>query len=300
LHNTAVHSNNYDASFSPLSYHIMSELTITTGKRIKFQLIRLIRTLGLLKVADNFRFKLRQHDTADANKRFMAENPGFIPPPKDLAFDAYNHFDWSVYTKTGKLHAEFFAKTILEASSADKLTVLEWGCGPGRIIRHVPTELGERVERVCGTDYNAKTVEWCQQALDGIEIRKNELMPPLPYTDNTFDGIYNFSVFTHLSKEVQLAWAKELHRVLKPGGVMVCTTHGERYQHLLVSEEEKRKYAQGEVILQGKYVEGAKWYFAIHPPQYVKSELLADFAEVKFMGPQADYDLDQDAWLVRK
>ena len=81
---------------------------------------------------------------------------------------------------------------------------------------------------------------------------------------------------------------------------MVCTTHGERYQHLLSSDQERKKYAEGEVILQGKYVEGAKWYFAIHPPQYVKNELLGHFSEVTALGPQLDYDLEQDVWLVRK
>lgn len=278
----------------------MNDGTITVGKRFRFQMIRLIRAFGLLKVADDFRFKLRQYDTAADNKQFIADNPDFIPPPKDLAFDAYNHFNWSTYSKTGQLHSEFFAKTILNALQASKVKVLEWGCGPGRIIRHMPTRLGERLEQVCGTDYNQQTIEWCKLALSRIEFKKNDLMPPLPYADNTFDGIYNFSVFTHLSKDVQLAWAKELHRVLKPGGVMVCTTHGERYQHLLASDQERRKYAAGEVILQGKYVEGAKWYFAIHPPQYVKNELLAHFSEVTALGPQLDYDLDQDAWLVRK
>jgi SAM-dependent methyltransferase len=52
-------------------------------------------------------------------------------------------------------------------------------------------------------------------------------MPPSQYEDSEFDLILSYSVFTHLRREVQEAWLRELHRVLKPGGWFVTTTHGE-------------------------------------------------------------------------
>ncbi len=44
--------------------------------------------------------------------------------------------------------------------------------------------------------------------------------------DGSFDLIWAVSVFTHLA-ETWSAWLLELHRVLKPGGILLATFMGE-------------------------------------------------------------------------
>ena len=278
---------------------------VPLAKRLKFQLVRAIRGAGLLGAADACRFQVRRWKTDALNRRFLAGRPGFRPPPADLAFDAYNHFDWERYWEGGRFHAEFFAEAIRSALPEGPLRVLEWGCGPGRIIRHLPGLLADRGAALTGTDYNPRTIAWCREALPGISFAQNALMPPLPFADGSFDAVYNFSVFTHLSREVQLAWADELWRVLRPGGVMLCTTQGSGYRHMLASEEERARYDAGELIVQGKYREGAKWFFAVHPPRFVHEQLLRRFEEVEALafppepGVRGDLLL-QDVWRARK
>jgi SAM-dependent methyltransferase len=51
---------------------------------------------------------------------------------------------------------------------------------------------------------------------------------PLPYRDGQFDFVYGLSVFTHLSFDLQLRRAAEIHRILEPGGVALLTFHGRR------------------------------------------------------------------------
>lgn len=266
----------------------------------KYRLIRQVRNLGLLGLADEVKLGIARLLTRRRNNRFRRSHPDFAVPPADLAFDAYNSIDWQLYRDGGQRHAALFADLIAQHCTAPKLRVLEWGCGPGRLIRHMAELLGARAGSVTGTDYNPRTIAWCQANLRGITFAENALMPPLPFADASFDAVYCFSVFTHLSEPVQLAWAAELRRVLAPGGLLVCTTHGDRYRYLLTDAAEQHRYAAGQVVEQAKYREGRKWFFAMHPPAYVRQTLLADFAAVAPVQPPADAGILQDIWIARK
>lgn len=101
--------------------------------------------------------------------------------------------------------------------------VLDWGVGCGRVARHLAPALGERF---FGCDIDADNVAWCNQNLSG-SFRASRLEPPLPYADASFDLIYGVSVFTHLRAHWELRWLEELHRVLRPGGTLLVTVHGQ-------------------------------------------------------------------------
>ena len=267
---------------------------------MKYAIMSAVRALGLLPAADRIKFVQRRATSARGNSRFLAEHPGFVPPPADLAFDAYNAVDWTAYHDGGRLHAEVFAEAILTRAVGQDLRVLEWGCGPGRLIRHMPELLCGRVGTIVGTDYNPATIDWCTHQLPGIVFALNELMPPLPFPDDHFDAAYNFSVFTHLSQEAQLAWAAELRRVLKPGGVLLSTTHGDAYRYLLARSDEQASYDAGRVVIQAQYGEGRKWYFAIHPPFFVRDTLLAGFEQIEQIDVPESAGMKQDLWCARK
>ena len=266
----------------------------------KYRLIHRVRSLGLLGLADGMKLGIARLLTRRRNAQFRRSHPDFAVPPADLAFDAYNTIDWQQYHDGGRRQAAVFATLIAQHSTAPKLRVLEWGCGPGRLIRTMAELLGERAGTLTGTDYNPRTIAWCQANLPGIAFAENALMPPLPFADASFDAVYCFSVFTHLSEPVQLAWAAELRRVLAPGGLLICTTHGDRYRYLLTDPAEQRRYAAGHVVEQAKYREGRKWFFAMHPPAYVRSTLLAGYADVALARPPAEVGILQDIWIARK
>jgi SAM-dependent methyltransferase len=268
---------------------------------MKFQILRAIRATGLLGVADACKFRLGQARTRVRNQRFGREFPDFPTPPQHLAFDALNHVDWYSYRESGLAHAGVFARVIREAFSGDgPLDVLEWGCGPGRLVRHMPSLLGARAHSITGSDYNGESISWCRRNLPGIRFVDNDLNPPLPFAEATFDAVYNFSVFTHLSVAVQLEWTKELVRVLRPGGLLVCTTHGDAYRYLLASRDERERFDAGEPVVQGNYAEGRKWFFALHPERFVRDRLLAGMADVRrYPTAESDHIL-QDVWTARR
>lgn len=101
--------------------------------------------------------------------------------------------------------------------------VLDWGVGCGRVARHLAPALGDRF---FGCDIDADNVAWCNQNLSG-SFHASRLEPPLPYPDASFDLIYGVSVFTHLRGHWELRWLEELHRVLRPGGTLLVTVHGQ-------------------------------------------------------------------------
>ena len=266
---------------------------------MKRAVLRSIRRSGLLELADRARYWVRRAQTGSVNRRFREANPGFMVPPEDLAFDALNYVTWEIYRSQGLRHARVFARLIEERAPAGPLEVLEWGCGPGRLIRHMPTLLGPRA-RVTGSDYNERSIAWCAANLAPIRFVTNGLMPPLPFEEGSFDAVYSFSVLTHLSEAAQLAWAQELRRVLKPGGTLVCTTQGERFRFLLADEGEVRRYEAGQVVVQGNYREGRKWFLAIHPERWVRETLLQGYEDVAVDLRTHEPDLRQDIWTARK
>ena len=267
---------------------------------LKYRLLDMVRSRRLLQPLDLLRFHQRRIQTHRRNRRFRQLNRDFRLPPPDIAFDAFNKVDWDMYRDGGRRHAEVFAEAILKHGSARKIDVLEWGCGPGRVIRHLPELLGDRAGRIIGSDYNPDTIAWCRDNLPGIGFVENQLMPPLPFPDSSFDVVYNFSVFTHLSEPVQKAWTGELLRVLRPGGLLLSTTHGVNYLYLLTRADEVRRFARGAMVTQDGYTEGRKWFFAVHPPAFVRNELFGGFESVEQLPVPNDAAMLQDLWLARK
>lgn len=97
---------------------------------------------------------------------------------------------------------------------------LDFGCGAGRVARHfTDPEIA-----LTGIDVDAKAVRWCAAHLPGTFVVTAPL-PPTPFPDASFDLIYSVSVFTHLDAEPQFAWLAELRRLLRPGGVLIASTH---------------------------------------------------------------------------
>ena len=164
----------------------------------------------------------------------------------------------------------------------------------------MPELLAGRECRLTGSDCNPRSVDWCRAHLPGIEFVTNGLQPPLPLPDDRFDAVYCFSVFTHLSEASQLAWAAELHRVLKPAGLLVLTTHGAAYRRLLAAAGERRLFDEGRLVVQANYPEGRKLFLAVQPERWVRGKLLRGFAEADRDPRIHERDLVQDVWTARK
>jgi SAM-dependent methyltransferase len=261
---------------------------------------RILRKIQLLQLIDAFRVKIRILQNRKANEVFLSQHRDFNVPPYYLADDAYNHVNWQSYYDSGKEHARFIANWINECNSADSdvLRVCEWGCGPGRVIRHLYSYVNHKTVEIYGTDYNEETISWCKKNIHQISFLHNGIEPPLPFGSHFFDCIYAISVLTHLSEEAHYAWIRELFRVLKTNGIVILTTHGNNYLKYLLPGE-KRKYDSGELVILGNIKEGKKLFLALHPPTFMKNRLLKDYYIVQHITDEKITGLEQDVWIIK-
>jgi len=100
--------------------------------------------------------------------------------------------------------------------------ILDFGCGWGRIIRFFMKDIES--SKIWGCDPIEKIIDICKEQNKWCNFTKINTRPPSPYSDNTFDLIYSFSVFSHLSEEMSDSLLEELTRILKPGGMLIATT----------------------------------------------------------------------------
>jgi SAM-dependent methyltransferase len=114
---------------------------------------------------------------------------------------------------------------------------LDFGCGVGRILR--PALIEDPGCELWGCDIDQPSIDWLGAECPELSLRRNGAWPPLDVPSGHFDLIWAFSVFTHLT-DAWSAWMLELHRLLKPGGILVATVFGPGHVNFVdepVSEE---------------------------------------------------------------
>ena len=232
-----------------------------------------------------------------ATRRTATDGPP-LPPALLRAQIGPSHADARVFLESGRVQAGLVRDLLREngTSIEDLDTILDWGCGCGRVLRH--WSVLDRT-RVLGCDINSKMIDWCRENLPFAEVVVSGLDPPLPYEDSSLDLMYAFSVFTHLAEELQQAWIRESLRVLKPGGFLLMSTMGEYYlSRQRLSQSEREAFGRGELVVLYERSAGTSLCSAYHPPEYVHERLAGEFDLAAFR-PSADGG-PHDIHLLRK
>lgn len=260
----------------------------------------MLRKLQLAPVADRLRFFAQFIFYWWPNRRFRLAHPGFTFPPAYYLYETYR-LDYAAYYQDGRQTAHELIQLLspwvdLRSPAA---SLMDWGCGPGRVVRHLP-DLLNRQEGIFGSDYNAGYIHWNKQHIPGVKFLQNGLLPPIELGNQSLDAIYGLSIITHLSPEAHTAWINEFYRLLKPGGVLLLTTHGERFRNGLL-ETERQVFDKGELVTRESAVEGHRVYAAFHPLKYMH-QLLSSFKVLRFIegGSEGSVHGNQDTWIVQK
>jgi len=128
----------------------------------------------------------------------------------------------SEYLGVGKKSAESIVSVLERIGIRPGAAVLDFGCGSGRVLIH----MGNHGWRLLGCDIDQEAIAWSRKGVPGARFEVNGMAPPLPFPDSELDVVFAVSVFTHFDESEQAAWAHELRRILKPGGVAVISTMG--------------------------------------------------------------------------
>ena len=255
--------------------------------------------LGLLGPAKRVRDLLWTARFARANRRYRVGGaPDGLPiPSAALRILVAASPDIAWFLESGRRGAES-VRGILERnglSLEESGPVLDFGCGCGRVVRHL-SSLGGAVH---GSDLHPKLVAWCRRHLAFGRFETNGLEPPVAFEEGRFGLAYALSVFTHLPETLQGPWMQELRRVLRPGGHLVFSTHGARYLSEL-SPEQRERFAAGKLVTRRDDRPGSNVCGAYHPEAYVREGLARGFKVVDFVPEGALGNPWQDLWLLGK
>lgn len=105
--------------------------------------------------------------------------------------------------------------------------VLDFGCSSGRVIRNLKaTHPGIEAE---GCDPREASIAFIREHVPEVRWFVSRETPPLPgVEDDRYDLVFAISVWSHFSERAALAWFSEMARVMRPGGDLIFSTHGER------------------------------------------------------------------------
>jgi ubiquinone/menaquinone biosynthesis C-methylase UbiE len=177
--------------------------------------------------------------------------------------------------------------------------VLDFGCGPGRLIGALQPRHPGVVFHGC--DIDPEAIAWCQQAMaDFGTFAVNAHDPPMPFPDRAFDLVYVISIFTHLPEDQQFGWLDELARVVKPGGLVVASTMNPHIYDLpdeIGHTADKMGFGYW---ADAPATEGLPDFYrlAYHSHGYLRREWTRGF-EVLRIGP-SDINNTQDSVLLRR
>lgn len=157
--------------------------------------------------------------------------PAPLPPPELAAYvgDTVEGFDAS-----GRALRDDVERLLGPEWSWEGKRVLDFGCGPGRLLRQFLPE-AQRGHWV-GADVHQPSLAWARTALSPpVELARSPQAPPLPFAPESFDLVLSMSVISHLVDD-WAAWMLDLRRVLASGGLLLTTIISAGYSRTLTGE----------------------------------------------------------------
>jgi SAM-dependent methyltransferase len=194
----------------------------------------------------------------------------------------------------------------------DVSDALDFGCSSGRVVRVLAASYPNVHWLAC--DPNADAIAWASENLPGIEFFTSGDVPPLPLADGSLDLAYAISIWSHFEPTLGLRWFEEMHRVLRPGGHLVATTHGatsiayyglrylrspQQLDEIVVDLYRKGWWYAPEFGEEGDWgVVNPDWGTAFVSPEWLLTQLLPRWRVLEFV-PGRNQD-NQDIYVLER
>jgi SAM-dependent methyltransferase len=148
---------------------------------------------------------------------------GMLGPGSDAA---------TAYRVAGSAILKSLEAALPAGRSLEAASVLDFGSGAGRVTRALVED--GRASRIAACDPHRPSIEWMQAALPTVDAFVCA-ETPIPRPDASYDLVLAVSVFTHIA-DSWADWLAELHRLLRPEGLLLATILGEGMLEQLFEE----------------------------------------------------------------
>ena len=150
----------------------------------------------------------------DAIFRFIWEHPSFAAKA-----DAVRYY----FTDGARSAAQVRAIVDRWMPAAPPLRILEFASGYGAVTRHARAALAPHHLSACvihpeANAFNARTFS--------VRTIQSATVPEKLALPRPFDVIFVLSFFSHMPRATWTRWLQRLYRAIRPGGLLVFTTHG--------------------------------------------------------------------------
>ena len=223
---------------------------------------------------------------------------GTILPAPDLRFGGKHFKDNKAFFDSACKEAD---RLVQHCGLGLQSRVLEIGAGPGRLPIGILHRVGE-IAQYSDLDVHKRSVKWCNRYIHSYhptftfthvdvanprynksgEHEQSEIR--LDFPDKTFDIIYLYSVFSHLTTDDVTAYLKEFQRLLNPEGKVFLTAF---------VEEDVENMAENPENYQGGWWEGP-----LHCVRYNRAFLESLFEEHGFVVDRYQYGKETDGQSV--
>ena len=142
----------------------------------------------------------------------------------DTMFDPSDPQGVEYYLRAGRSALDVLDRTLNDAgvSRSAVHSVLDYGCGYGRVLRHFGEFFPEASRIAC--DLDPRAVDFCAREFDAQPVVAPEA--PIRLRLPSCDLIWGGSVWTHLPEKESRALFAALAGALSPGGILVFSFHG--------------------------------------------------------------------------
>jgi SAM-dependent methyltransferase len=173
-----------------------------------------------------------------------------------------------LYLRSGRERKAGITEVLPADWSFEGKRVLDFGCGAGRVLHAFLPEAASG--EFWGCDLHRPTIALLDQHLSlPLRFYVNDRIPTR-HPDGYFDLVYAISVFTHITHEWS-AWLLELHRILKPGGLLLATFCGPGFWWWSLSEPPDENELGMCVQRLGQRLEETSGPVVLHSPWWLRA-----------------------------
>lgn len=143
--------------------------------------------------------------------RYAGDHDKLIRDPMRDRFAQGNDF---FHRRKWILIADFLKRHTLDPAA---LAWLDVGCGKGELLGYGRAHFG----RSAGCDFSREMI----REAGGVEVHWQEKPDALPFPDASFDFVTSVCVYHHVEEANRLPLTREMHRVLRPSGILCTIEH---------------------------------------------------------------------------